>query len=312
MNKQAQFLRAATLLAVCAVAAWILPLTADDSVSVDVPDETSALDRYYRGAVEPSMETLSDEERVAHLLREAKTVDLKSLPALPVERFALPHAGVDLMRARVEETYEIYGIGTDTVTLTGWIAVKHENPRLAEGQETLRWGTAVIATEFVGMDLRGESEVFGPVRVLLNPDQPSVGEVGAVVALDLTDDPADIISGLQSRAVAKLASLHAAAPQPEEPTEPKIKRKTCAAACDCQASIAALVELEELGMTLATKYPVLMKSEVETIPPVGYTATISLLPTPLVYAGREVGVLQHAEVKFREIVRHVALEGRIF
>jgi hypothetical protein len=312
MSKQSQFRLAATILAVFAVAGLYLPLVADDSVSVDVADETAALDRYYNGAVEPTMENLSDEERVAHLLREAKTVDLKSLPSLPVERFALPHAGVDLMRARVEETYEIYGIGTDTVTLTGWIAVKHENPRLAEGQETLRWGTAVIATEFLGMDLRGESEVFGPVRVILNPEQPSVGEVGAVAVLDLTDDPDHLISELQSRAVAKLASTQTEPPQPEEPAKPKIRRKTCAAKCDCQATIAALVQLEDLDMTLATKYPVLMKSEVETIPPVGYTATVSLLPTPLVYAGRDVGVLQHAEVKFREIVRHVALEGRVF
>lgn len=311
MNTRFLFRPWTVAVVVLAVAGLILPLAADDSVPLDVP-ETTALDRYYEGQVEPAMEPLSDDQRIARLLEEAESTDLDSLPALPVERFALPHAGVDLMRARVEESYEIYGIGTDTVTLTGWIAVKHENPRLPEGEEEMRWGNAVIATEFVGMDLRGESEVFGPVRVTLDPDQASVGEVGAVAELDLSGDPGRVISSLQRRAVAQLASLHNEAPPAEEPTEPKIKRKNCAASCDCQAAIAALVELEDLGMTLATKYPVLMKSEVETIPPVGYTATISLLPTPLVYDGREVGVLQHAEVKFREIVRHVALEGSVF
>lgn len=311
MTHSTQIRLVATAIVVVTTCCWITPLFADDEAATSLPGPT-AHERYYEGAVEPGFQDLSDEQRIARLLEEAETTDLAGLEPLPVEPLTLPHAGVDLMRARVEETYEIFGIGTDTVTLTGWIAVQHDNPRLAEGQETLRWGTAVIATKFLGMDLRGESDVFGPVRVRLDPEALSVGEVGAVAVLDLDGTPEDVISDLQRRAVAQVASTQTEPPQPEQPTAPKIKRKTCARTCDCQATISALVQLEDLGLTLATKYPVLMKSEVESIPPVGYTATVSLLPTPLVYDGRDVGVLQHAEVKFREIVRHVALEGTLF
>ena len=121
---------------------------------------------------------VTDEDRIAGLLRDMKNVDLAKLTALPADRFVLPPAGVDVMRVRLEETYEIKGIGRDTVELSGWIAAKHDNARPAEGETEVKWGTAIVDTEFVGLELRGESKVFGPVLVHLSKNDRSLGQVG--------------------------------------------------------------------------------------------------------------------------------------
>jgi hypothetical protein len=107
-----------------------------------------------------------------------KTADLASLKPVSVQPFTLPTASVDVMRVRLEETYDVKGIGTDTVQLYGWIAVTHDNPRAAWGETEIRWDTAISQTEFVGMDLNGESKIFGPVHVELTPGIRSIGQVG--------------------------------------------------------------------------------------------------------------------------------------
>jgi hypothetical protein len=103
--------------------------------------------------------------------------DLESMPTIDPEPLVLPEPGLDLMRARVVETYTVDGVGTDTVELAGWIAVRHGLPR-ADGGSAVTWDTATIDTEFVAMDLRGHSEIFGEVRVTLNDHKRSLGQVG--------------------------------------------------------------------------------------------------------------------------------------
>ena len=127
-----------------------------------------------------SSHALTDATRVEMLLDEMKAADLDKLDPLPVERFKIPGASVDVMRVRLEETYEVAGIGRDTVELTGWIAAKIDNARPARGETDVRWGTAISDTEFVGMELHGESPKFGPVIVRINHEQPSRGQVGAL------------------------------------------------------------------------------------------------------------------------------------
>src|SRR6185436_16922271 len=78
--------------------------------------------------------SLTDAELTEKLIQKMSTVDLDSLPAIEVERFSLPSAGIDVMRVRLEETYEVEGVGKDTVELTGWIAAKIDNARSAEGE----------------------------------------------------------------------------------------------------------------------------------------------------------------------------------
>src|SRR5258708_28442721 len=116
-----------------------------------------------------SAASASDAARIDGLLNELTVTDIESLPALPVAPFVLPTASADVMRVRVNETYQVYGVGTDTVQLSGWIAVTHDNPRPARGETEVAWGTAVAATEFVGLHLKGESALFGPVQVTLDP-----------------------------------------------------------------------------------------------------------------------------------------------
>ena len=116
----------------------------------------------YRGltSTASATEPPPDGEIIASMLNSAKTADIGSLPSLPAASYTLPAAGVDVMRVRMEETYTIDGIGTETVQLSGWIAARHDTPRAAPGQTKVAWGTAIIDTEFVGLELTGESKIF--------------------------------------------------------------------------------------------------------------------------------------------------------
>lgn len=117
------------------------------------------------------------------LLREFGSISwqrLASLAPLEVQPYTLPGPGVQVMRAELEETYEIEGIGRDTVQLRGWIAVSHAAPRAAKGETLVTWNTAVMDTEFVGLDLHGESTIFGPIHVQLDTSRPALGQVGRI------------------------------------------------------------------------------------------------------------------------------------
>lgn len=382
---------------------------------------------------------MTDEQRIDGLLQFMQVADLNSLAAIPVERFALPEAGVDVMRVRLEETYDVAGVGKDTVELRGWIAVKHDNSRPALGETELAWNTAVTDTEFVAMDLRGDSPIFGPVHITLDKENTSKGRVGKLnlpfiiqAGLDSAYRPyretkevgytkngaaAPVLKG-DAKAVAQVldnvmlaisskdahkmltyyskdargmsfgqsdaeltkgknddfeASLtrqfdnirrikvipnndidikvngnvatanltgindvidisgrRANSPWRwsvqfekqdndwritqdklvfvrQQGTRPTATTSTSSSAC--LAAVSVDVEMPKIDLKMRTMNAFNWYSEVETIPPVGYTASVSFTPTPMVSAGRRVGTLQHGVVKFREIVRHVALTG---
>ena len=122
-----------------------------------------------------------DSVRIASLVSEMKSMEfakLESLQPVTVKAYTLPGPSVDVMRVRLEETYTIEGVGKDTVELTGWIAVRHGASRPAPGQTLVSWSTAVTDTEFVGLELQGRSDVFGPVHVSLDSSRPAIGQVG--------------------------------------------------------------------------------------------------------------------------------------
>ncbi len=380
----------------------------------------------------------TDAQRIAGLLEEMKNVDLSKLTPLPAERFTLPPAGVDVMRVRLEETYDIKGIGRDTVELKGWIAARHDNARPASGETDVRWGTAIVDTEFVGLELRGESKVFGPVLVHLDPNHRSIGQVGKLdipfveqIALDaayrelrqpapiaLADVPASLAPTQdrdeydnrrgsygnkrdRSRITSVMRGVWRAISNkdakgllqyyaPGSPTakggEEEVARQfegvrsirvvarggpnirfmgrfanvtargvnyvvdndgrrassswtanvqlerkdgqwlitqdrtslnplgrtakdLASIGGKCLASISVDVEMPGLDLKMKTRTPVKWYSEVQTIPPVGYTASVSATPTPMIFGGREVATLEHGAVKFRETVRRIPLEG---
>lgn len=225
----------------------------------------------------------SDNQTIANVLDSVKNTDINTLAALPAEAFTLPKAGIDVMRVRMEETYTIDGVGTDTVELRGWIAARHDTARPVPGQTKVSWETAVIDTEFVGLELRGESKIFGPVQVHLTQGAPSFGQVGAIDVPELREK------------MAVSVKAHAAAGLPN--------------ADACIANIKVDVEMPQLDLRMKTQQAVRMYSIVDTIPPVGNTASVSMAPTTLISADRAVGTLQHAEVKFREIVMRSSLNG---
>jgi hypothetical protein len=278
-------------------------------------------------------EPTSDSVKIAAFLREMDAMTperLNALEPIAVRRFELPQAGVDVMRARLLETYSVDGVGTDTVELTGWIAVKHDNARPAKGEIDLTWRTAVVDTEFVAMDLTGHSDVFGPVHVTLDRSRPSRGQVGRIeipelaraalaARLDTSErDNKNAPMALRGGRAKQPAQKQPAEEQPErKPQKPEQKTDTAPrgstestsedATAVCSAPVIAAVSMPDLGLEMTTKDHVYWYSLVDTIPPVGHTASITVDPVRLISAGREVGTLESGIVTFREVVRHVPL-----
>jgi hypothetical protein len=247
----------------------------------------------------------SDAVKIAGLVKELNGLSptaLGKLEALPIRAYEIPPAGVDVMRARLTETYSVDGVGTDEVELTGWIAVRHGQARPVEGAVALNWNTAVLTTEFVGMDLQGNSKVFGPVRVRLDESRRSIGSVGQI------EIPAKAKQVLMAAATTTSDSTKTApATTTAAPADSATTRQEEEGFAACEAAANVTVEMPELQLAMQTKSPVSWYSLVTTIPPVGHTASIAIEPVRLISSGREVGTLESGKVHFRELVRHERL-----
>jgi hypothetical protein len=265
-------------------------------------------------------EATSNEVKLAAFLRDMDSMTparLKALEPIPINRFELPDSGVDVMRARLSETYSVDGIGKDTVELTGWIAVKHDNARPTKGEVELNWNTAVVDTEFVAMDLSGHSDVFGPVKVTLDHSRPSRGQVGRIEIPELarvalaarldTSERDKSIAQRRAKGEEKAPAQKKDATAPKKSTSPSENPPEEDATAVCSAPVLASVSMPDLGLEMTTKEHVFWYSLVDTIPPVGHTASITIEPVRLISAGREVGTLESGIVTFREVVRHVPL-----
>jgi uncharacterized protein DUF6073 len=232
--------------------------------------------------------TASDAARVAALVGEMQGVTpakLEEMPAIQIQPYHLPGPSVDVMRVRLEESYTVKGVGKDDVELTGWIAVRHGASRPAPGFKTVSWGTAITDTEFVGLELKGESKLFGPVHVSLDSSRPAIGAVGRI--------------SVPERAVRTLLVANQdQQPGSSAPIDP---------AGSCRAPVNVRVAMPQLGLEMKTKEPAVWYSEVTTIPPVGHVASVTVEPVPLISADREVATLVSGTVKFREVVRSVPL-----
>jgi len=235
-----------------------------------------------------------DSVRIASLVNEMKSLDfnrLDALPAVDVKAQTLPGPSVDVMRVRLEETYTIEGIGQDSVELTGWIAVRHGASRPAPGETSVSWNTAVTDTEFVGMELHGDSPVFGPVRVTLDSARPAIGQVGKI---SIPEQAGQIL--LAANDVPRTDDTVKPAEPAPAPTP-----------IGCRAPVNVKVSMLRLGLKMQTKEPAVWYSRVTTIPPVGHTASVTFEPVAMMSAGRQVGTLVSGTVKFREVVRAVPL-----
>jgi hypothetical protein len=257
----------------------------------------------------------SDDVKVASLLNEMKTLradGLSAMQPIPIRQWEVPGPGVDVMRAQLEETYSVDGVGTDTIELSGWIAVRHGQAYPVEGKKEINWNTAILDTEFVDMDLSGTSKLFGPVHISLDKSRPSLGKVGRIQLPQIAETA--LIAKLEKNesAVANERAL-AARGKGKPANAPKGKatatRELSPAAAACQAPVNVSVMMPNLGLEMVTQKHVVWYSLVDTIPPVGHTASIAVQPVRLIANGREVGTLESGIVKFREVVRHVVLSS---
>jgi hypothetical protein len=99
--------------------------------------------------------------------------------AIDVRPFTIPAAGIDTVKITVEETYDVSGVGTDTVTLSGTLVANRGVPLLKPGERQLGWNTAIVVANFTDLKLSGHSRVFGAVEVSLDHTMPSMGVANA-------------------------------------------------------------------------------------------------------------------------------------
>jgi len=259
----------------------------------------------------------SDEVKVASLVNDMKSLDtagLQAMQPIPIRRWEVPGPGVDVMRAQLEETYSVDGVGQDTVQLTGWIAVTHGQAFPVQGASEVNWNTAILPTQFVEMDLNGTSKVFGPVHVVLDKARPSYGQVGRIQIPELAKHNLEARL-VKNESAAENARMLAAQPKPGSvtkdgkpaPPSPAGDEANTAGACKTSANVR--IDMPKLGLQMATSTPVFWYSLVDTIPPVGHTASIAIEPVRLISNGRAVATLDSGIVKFREVVRHVSLSA---
>jgi hypothetical protein len=94
---------------------------------------------------------------------------------IQVKPLTIPKAGIDTVDITMEETYEVQGVGKDTVTLKGTLMADRGVPLLKLGKKKVGWNSAMVVARFTNLELSGKSDVFGAVKVSLDPTMPSVG-----------------------------------------------------------------------------------------------------------------------------------------
>jgi hypothetical protein len=103
--------------------------------------------------------------------------DRRNIMAIQVKPRTLPIAGTDVTDITIEETYDVKGIGTDTVLLRGTLVSERTVPLLEHGRDHADWESATVVARFTTLNLFGKSDVFGPVLVRLDEAIPSFGIV---------------------------------------------------------------------------------------------------------------------------------------
>jgi len=96
-----------------------------------------------------------------------------------VKEKTLPPAGVDSIKIKMVETYDVEGVGKDTVELTGTLVTRRGAPLLGTGATGQAWETSTVVAEFQRLELKGKSRVFGPVTVTLDKGHPAFAAVTA-------------------------------------------------------------------------------------------------------------------------------------
>lgn len=96
-----------------------------------------------------------------------------------VTPYTVPSAGTDIVEITLEETYDVEGVGTDTVVLTGTLIAERAAPLLGHGAHAVDWKTATVTAKFTTLAVSGQSSVFGPVSVTLDSRSSAMAMVSA-------------------------------------------------------------------------------------------------------------------------------------
>jgi hypothetical protein len=88
-----------------------------------------------------------------------------------VTPFTPPPSGIDNLGIFSTDTFQVVGMGEAIVEFRGWVRVVRSKPTAAV------WEDAEVYTNLIEMYMRGDSEMFGPVIVTLNPDVLSTGQI---------------------------------------------------------------------------------------------------------------------------------------
>ncbi len=97
--------------------------------------------------------------------------------AIEVKPLTLPEAGIDTVNITIEETYDVEGVGHDTVTLKGRLVANRTVPLIGHGEKKATWKTAMVIAQFTELNVSGTSKVFGPVQVTLDKGVPAFAAV---------------------------------------------------------------------------------------------------------------------------------------
>src|SRR5438046_1675562 len=78
---------------------------------------------------------------------------------IEVKRMSLPTAGKDTISIKMVETYEVDGVGKDTVELSGTLETRRGTPLLGAEATTQDWKTSTVVAEFTKLNLEGNSKL---------------------------------------------------------------------------------------------------------------------------------------------------------
>lgn len=98
---------------------------------------------------------------------------------ITVKQKTLPDAGIDTVNITIMETYEVDGVGKDTVELKGVLVSNRTVPLLDHGTKSATWESATVVAQFTSLRLTGKSSLFGPIKVSLDKSVPAFGVVRA-------------------------------------------------------------------------------------------------------------------------------------
>jgi len=94
----------------------------------------------------------------------------KTLPMVP---------GDDINHVVLKETYEIEGVGKETVELKGELITRRGMPILQPGTTRHSWETSTVVAQITKLELKGTSNLFGDVHVTLQAAVPAYAAVKA-------------------------------------------------------------------------------------------------------------------------------------